>query len=144
MLICACIQMLMDFSRFLKWQNNQTNKQKNQKHLKLHWIEEKTSALRTKAFPQIAQIFSGSSLYYGIYFILKSIKSNQTFEDFLYCSSHLSGSVCLLHGSIVLFKCFGKALIIFKIKMKKVWGCRHFLPLLGKIKKKLLKCSLLN
>lgn len=129
------------FQQILKVTKQPNKQTKNQKHLKLHWIEEKTSALRTKAFPQIAQIFSGSSLYYGI---LKSIKSNQTFEDFLYCSSHLSGSVCLLHGSIVLFKCFGKALIIFKIKMKKVWGCRHFLPLLGKIKKKLLKCSLLN
>lgn len=83
----------------------------DKKVLKTTFMEEKTNALKTEAFVKITQNFSGSNLYNEIYFILKSIKSKQTYYDFIYCSSHLSGSVGLLHDSTWLFRYFGKALI---------------------------------
>lgn len=108
----------------------------DKKELKTTFMEEKTNALRTEAFIKITQNFSGSNLY-DIYFILKSIKSKQTYYDFIYCSSHLSGSVGLLHDSTWLFRRFGKALIFLWEKFEEYREMDIICT--GKNKEKLLK-----
>lgn len=98
----------------------------DKKVLKTTFMEEKTNALRTEAFIKITQNFSGSNLY-DVYFILKSIKSKQKYYDFIHCSTHLSGSLGLLHDSTWLFRCFGKALIFFMREIQRVQGYGHHL-----------------